>query len=85
MPPSPIDYFSAFDGWGSGAEALRPSEVQPGDLTRSLMQGRGDAVQEVRPTRRLTPEQEEAIRQHVARLRKYTPPNADRRLLPGGF
>lgn len=23
MPPSPIDYFSVFDGWGSGAEALR--------------------------------------------------------------
>jgi hypothetical protein len=63
----------------------RPSGVQPGDLTRALMQGRGDAVQEVRPTRRLTPEQEEAIRQYVARLRGYTPPNADRRLLPGGF
>ena len=70
---------------GMAQKPQRPSEVQPGDLTRSLMQGRGDAVQEVRPTRRLTPEQEEAIRQHVARLRKYTPPNADRRLLPGGF
>lgn len=70
---------------GMAQKPQRPSEVQPGDLTRALMQGRGDAVQEVRPTRRLTPEQEEAIRQHVARLRKYTPPNADRRLLPGGF